>query len=143
MRFQRKGYIYLAFIAMSLIACLMFTNFYTYLQNRGANFCTTDDDVYQAIKVNLPSWLNYFPTFSPVLTFTVQSGDSYRVDASLWKNKDDPPILFVVTDRGWQEPYGNQGYWYSKSDKAFIDTRYKFDQLDDDIYCYRLKPPKS
>jgi hypothetical protein len=139
----RKSYTLLIFLGGSLICCAVFSNWWIHLANKTAAFCTLNDEVYKTINQNLDYWLKYFPNQIPVLTFHTPSGDGYTIDASLWKFKSDSPILVVVVDTGWQEYYGNKGYWYSNPTKAFIDSRYEFTRLEGNIYCYHLKLPSK
>ncbi|MBA3869224.1 MAG: hypothetical protein H0X30_08725 [Anaerolineae bacterium] len=142
MRIKRNGIFYFVIVLALFATFYVFKDKLQLPQKSGTNFCTAHDEVLQQIKTDLEDWLVYFPDSNPILGFNVASGTRYTVDGGLWKSNDDPPILFVVTSRSWQEHYGNQGYWYSKPDKAYIDTRYAFEPLDGDIYCYRLKLPR-
>ena len=131
----------LCVFSFGIIVFTHINNLYVNYKNKERVFCTDQDEIYQTIKIKFNDWLKYFPNPIPVLPVHVPSGDTYTIDATLWNKSDDPPILFVVTDRGWQEKFGNKGYFFTPSpNDVFIDKRYQFKYLSDNIYCYILQP---
>ena len=113
---------------------------------RKANFCTTNDEIYQAILNDHESWIAYYRPLiqftgfgSPHLIITVPSGARYTVNADIWDKEDDIPEFFLVTETTWQEKFGNNGYIYSTERRAFIDSRYHTEAISENIYCYRFK----
>src|SRR6266496_5557061 len=121
-RSKWRPYALTILVGLGLLGCFVLSNWWTHLETRTPTFCTQNDEVYQMMNKNLNYWIKYFrtqpfPNINSVLFFQTPSGDGYDLDASLWKYTSDPPILFVVIDRGWQEHYGNEGYWYSNPTK--------------------------
>jgi hypothetical protein len=109
---------------------------------RATQFCTQNDEVYQAIEENVQNWLTYFRTLPknqyPALTFSVSSGKTYIVNASTWEIDVEPPELLIQTENLRQEPYGLTGYVYTPIGNITLDKRYQIQHLAADIYCYRL-----
>jgi hypothetical protein len=89
-------------------------------QYRETNFCTPNDEVYQAIVLNHESWIDYYRPLirstgfaSPRLVVNLPSGKSYTVNADLWDKESNAPKFYLVTETAWQENFGNNGYFYS------------------------------
>ncbi len=108
---------------------------------RGSQFCTPQDEVYQAIEMNLSNWQFYFSSMKkddpPVLRFSV-SGNEYVVFTSPGNIKD-PSILFIPVLPEVQEVLGYNGYIYSSLAHPLQDMRYEVINFTDNIYCYRFK----
>jgi hypothetical protein len=108
---------------------------------RGWQFCTPQDEVYQAIEMNVSSWQSYFSNMNkgdpPVLRFSV-SGKEYVVFTSPG-NINDASVLFVPTLPEIQEVLGYNGYIYSSSSQPLQDKRYEVTNLAGNVYCYRFK----
>jgi hypothetical protein len=106
---------------------------------RASQFCTQNDEVYQAILDNLNSWVQHFPNNSePTLHFKTYSGREYLVNAIYWETKEQSPLLFIPTVPKTRELFGYAGYAYSPSGLASPDGRYTSEYLSNDIYCYRF-----
>jgi hypothetical protein len=106
---------------------------------RAKQFCTQNDEVYQAILDNLNSWVQHFSNNSePTLSFKTYSGREYLVNAIYWKPKDQISILFIPTVPKTRELFGYAGYAYSPAGVAAPDGRYTSEYLSNDIYCYRF-----
>ena len=133
-------------VSAMAIAAVVYIKAEMAYQYRQANFCTLNDEVYQAIVAHHEEWGEYYRPLivstgfaSPHLVINVPSGKSYTVNADLWAKGSDAPIFYLVTETVWQENFGNNGYFYSPESPPHLDSRYHIEAISDDIYCYRFK----
>jgi hypothetical protein len=77
---------------------------------------------------------------SGTLLFRLPSGGSLTASALLWDYWSDTssPIIYVMLERNINERLGRYGYIYSP-DIVPNYTKYKFEYLGEDIYCYTRK----
>jgi hypothetical protein len=112
----------------------------TYYTYNDENFCTTDDEIYQAIVTNLDSWTNIMASAGSSIEFSVPSGRSYRVFAP---DRARYHIYMVVPVQGMlRNVYGRRGYIYSyeyMGSNNYGDD-YTIRQMSNTIYCYEWVP---
>lgn len=131
---------------------LQFATAYINSDYRETRFCTFEDEVFQEIEANSVEWVKYYQELlaatgltTPSISFSVASGvgtEDYTVDARLWLDVKNAPILVVVTERhGALSPtfLGEKGYFYSPTGKlpeAYAGEIESITALRGDIYCY-------
>lgn len=126
----------LATVAVIIFAIGVYRIFHKYqlMENQKANFCTSGDEVFNAIKSNYEGWLLHFSqnSRSPI-TFSTESGLLFT--ALEWG--EDLNEFFVVTEYDYPHTFiGLHGYWYSATGVPKY-AGYSFTQLGEGIYCYR------
>lgn len=106
-------------------------------------FCTLDDEVYQAINNNAEEWIRTFQErkLSGDITwgsfvFSTSPGRSYSVQAydTFFLSE-----LLVVVEHSWNERLGFIGYIYSSTDAPGLGEKYEVTYLANGIYCYERK----
>jgi hypothetical protein len=112
-------------------------------------FCTTEDEVYQSINLNLDSWLAIFPTdytgknalpMQESINFQVKTGSVYKAFIS-WPYNANNRLFIVITDHGGPSipELGTEGYIYSSGHKPpDLYGKYKLTYLANGIYCYQI-----
>jgi hypothetical protein len=114
-------------------------------QYQSTRFCKPEDPLYQTIQNRHDDWKQFFsvllsphPLDPPRLNFSLENG-IYTVSAEQWQNLQQPPIFFVVAQRGVGEGrYGALGYFYSPENVPSLGSRYQVTRLAGDVYCYQL-----
>ena len=106
-------------------------------------FCTLDDELYQALNNNAKEWLQTFHerkrsenTKWRSFVFSTSPGRSYSIQVY-----DDFTVskLFVVVKSSWNDPLGLKGYIYSSTDAPALGDEYYVKHLENGIYCYERK----
>lgn len=103
-------------------------------------FCTPEDKIFQAIKVQHVAWIEYFRNHPhpPVLYFTVSyvwGDETYTADAGYWTAND--PLIFVRVEGAFKrEILGSKGYFVSPTGNMPGYGIDKITHLEGDVYCY-------
>ena len=151
----RRKVIILIVVSWLISLCVLIFSIYVFLpwivrpQER-STFCTSDDEVYQAIPANLDTWLHYFPEDDPVvsspeqttLRFTVASGKKYSVRSNVWTYTKTTRVFLVTADYGGPSTpaIGLRGYLYTASGKLpDLSTSYATANLSPNLYCFWIK----
>jgi hypothetical protein len=108
---------------------------------RGFQFCTPQDEVYQAIETNAANWQSYFVKLprdvQQAQRFSI-SGEDHVVFTEPWDAQNNL-VLFIPVIELRDDVLGSSGYIYSLSPKPLTDPRYEIEFISDNIYCYRFK----
>jgi hypothetical protein len=103
----------------------------------GDEFCTIDDEVYQAISLHAEEWLRKMEAEEFVnLIISVPSGKKYSVSITSY------PIyreFLIVLKHGWNERLGFWGYLYSSIGEPDLTDKYVLRHLEGGVYCYQRK----
>jgi hypothetical protein len=105
-------------------------------------FCTKEDDVYTVIHNKHAEWIKQFQESGGIpqnIWFETTTGKKYEVSSEQWDRLTGDPVLFIVTDKAWQNRLGDKGYYYSPGKIPAGDARTQVKYLDNDIYCYTFQ----